>query len=479
MRSIRLILLIGLAACGTDVSTGSTPDATPTARATWYQDVAPIAAKHCMSCHRTGGIAPFSLTDYDDARENAPMLLAPIDSGVMPPFDAREEADCTPRFGWKDDPRLSAQEIATIHAWVEDGAQPGTVTDVPPPPNTDLTGVTQTLKPLVPFTASGDRDLFMCTVLDPNTTGEWLTGMQVRPGNPNVVHHVVLTELEAGTDQNTLVAQHGIGMPWDCSNMATPGGFVVNIWTPGNEPLQTDGTLAVPIAAGAKLVMQIHYHPAGKVNDPDTTSVDLRTTLSWPQKMYFVTALGNATTAPLLLSDPDDRSPTIPEFRIPANKADHTESMRFPITDLGGLTDVRIYSVNPHMHLLGTHIAGQIQRAVPTSAQPANECLANGNWNFDWQRTYLYDTTLASLPTISVGDVIDVQCHWNNTLDNPFEQRALADAGLVAPVDVTLGEGQSTDEMCLEIFGLAIPAPPPATGRTIPTPAPALARLAR
>ena len=38
-------------------------------------------------------------------------------------------------------------------------------------------------------------------------------------------------------------------------------------------------------------------------------------------------------------------------------------------------------------------------------------------------------------------------------------QRLLKDEGLVAPVDITLGEG-STDEMCLEIFGFAIDAPP-------------------
>jgi len=37
-------------------------------------------------------------------------------------------------------------------------------------------------------------------------------------------------------------------------------------------------------------------------------------------------------------------------------------------------------------------------------------------------------------------------------------QRALADAGLVAPIDINLGEG-SLDEMCLEIFGILLDAP--------------------
>ena len=52
-------------------------------------------------------------------------------------------------------------------------------------------------------------------------------------------------------------------------------------------------------------------------------------------------------------------------------------------------------------------------------------------------------------------------------MNNPFVLRALKDAGLNAPVDITLGEGNSTDEMCLEIFGISVDAPPMSTSRTV------------
>jgi hypothetical protein len=246
--------------------------------------------------------------------------------------------------------------------------------------------------------------------------------------------------------------------------------------------METPPGMAVPITGGAKLVMQLHYHPAGRPHDPDATSLDLRTSLTWPQRMYFIGALGNALAAPQLLPDPDDRTSS-PEFRIPANKPDHVEHMRFTVGALGGITDLRVYSVNPHMHLIGTHISGKIERAVPTPTQPSEECLANGLWNFDWQRTYYYNATLDELPTVAQGDVVDVQCRWDNTIDNPFEQRALADAGLGQPIDVGLGEGQSTDEMCLEIFGLSIPAPAAPAAMVLPprelTAVPVLSRIAR
>ncbi len=338
---------------------------------------------------------------------------------------------------------------------------------MPLPANTDLTGVTMTLAPMTPFIASGSRDEFMCTVLDPaTTTGMFVTGLQVRPGNPTVVHHAVIGEVFATGANAAAIAPHPVGVPWDCSTIQVPADLVVSIWTPGNQPMQTPAQLAVPVLAGAKLVMQIHYHPAGTVAAPDTTSVDLRTSSVWPQKLYFVGAFGNAAAAPQLLPDPDDRIAGVPEFRIPANKPDHTEHMAIPVPDLGGLTGVQFYSVNPHMHLVGTHINATITRPAPRGNDPQTECLANGTWNFDWQRTYAYDAPIAQLPSAMPGDVIDVVCHWNNTMANPFEQRALADAGLVAPVDVTLGEGSSTDEMCLEIFGLSIDAPPQPTALT-------------
>jgi len=456
-----LLCLALLGACGTDIEPIA-PDATATSKVTWFQDVAPVVSKHCMSCHQAGGIAPFALTDYDSARMNAQRMLTQIDQGSMPPYGAREEADCTPRFGWVDDPRLSATEKQLLHDWLDQGLEMGTVADVPKPASTDLPGITRAIQPTTGFAASGDKDEFVCYVLDPVATGTWITGLQVRPGVPEVVHHVVLTEIFAGANQDALVAAHPVGQPFDCSTITQPGDLTVNIWTPGNQPMETPDELAVPLLQGAKLIMQIHYHPAGGSHAPDTTAVDLRTSNVWPKKMYFVGAFGNATAAPQLLADPDDRT-TAPEFRIPANKADHVEHMRFTVGDLGTLTNVRLYSANPHMHLIGTHISGTIERPTARGGDPQKECLANGNWNFDWQRTYIYDAPLDQLPSVQKDDIIDVQCHWNNTIENPFVQRALNDQGLVAPVDISLGEGGSTDEMCLEIFGIAVDAPPAPT----------------
>src|SRR5678815_4237470 len=78
MRSLSLVLAfgfgLGLGACGAD--DGDTPPPPDDGQVTWFQDVAPILSRHCMTCHQDGGIAPFSLTEYDSAKDNSELILA-------------------------------------------------------------------------------------------------------------------------------------------------------------------------------------------------------------------------------------------------------------------------------------------------------------------------------------------------------------------------------------------------------------------
>ena len=454
-----------LAACGGD----DPPIDPPVTGPTWYADVAPIVATHCMGCHQDGGIAPFALTDYEAASANGARMVDAVEQGIMPPFDARATPTCSPPRGWQDDPRLSAAERATLRAWVDAGAPAGTPAAIAIPPPPGLAGVTTTLTPATPFTTTGDRDQFICYALDPgNAALTWMSGLQIRPGNPDVVHHVVTVALFPKRDpgdpdgpNEQLRASGMISVPFDCADggvTTMANSFLLGVWTPGNQPIDLPAGVAAPLLGKSLIVIQLHYHPGGRpTNAPDATAVDLRLTDARPAQLYTATAVGNAAAAPQLLADPDDRA--APEFRIPANAADHREHMRFTI----GAVDqpIPLLAAYPHMHYLGTGIDVTITRAAPTATQPADECLYSGGWNFDWQRSYLYDAAPAALPTVATGDVIDIACSYDNTLENDFVRLALDEAGLAAPIDVVLGE-QTLDEMCLGIFGVAVPLPPAA-----------------
>ncbi|MEP6780472.1 MAG: cytochrome c, partial [Gemmatimonadaceae bacterium] len=55
---------------------------------TFTKDVAPIVYKNCASCHRPGGLGPFSLLDYDSAKANIDDMRDAVRDRVMPPWHA-------------------------------------------------------------------------------------------------------------------------------------------------------------------------------------------------------------------------------------------------------------------------------------------------------------------------------------------------------------------------------------------------------
>ena len=96
---------------------------------TFTKDVAPILYKSCVECHRPTMFAPMSLVSYDDARPWARSIKQRVSARTMPPWGAD-----SPHGLFKNDPRLTEEEVATIVAWVDGGAPKGDDKDLPPVP---------------------------------------------------------------------------------------------------------------------------------------------------------------------------------------------------------------------------------------------------------------------------------------------------------------------------------------------------------
>jgi mono/diheme cytochrome c family protein len=93
------------------------------------KDVAPLVFRHCTPCHRPGGSAPFSLLNYRDAKDRAPLIAAAVEERRMPPWLPE------PGYGtFADERRLSDDEIDLIRRWVDEGAIEGDPGDLPPTP---------------------------------------------------------------------------------------------------------------------------------------------------------------------------------------------------------------------------------------------------------------------------------------------------------------------------------------------------------
>jgi hypothetical protein len=425
---------------------------------TYYKDVAPIIQGHCQGCHVPGGIGAFPLQSYDDAHANSDSIVYETGAKNMPPWGARTTSECTPRFKYKDDPSLSDAEIATIAAWHAGGDVAGDPKDAPPPntnpPITDLPNSTKLSSP-TPFTLSGQADDFRCFVFDPQLTAQtWVTGTFVKPGNSTIVHHALIFSVPAGAtipppddpkvpDQYTCFGSSGVS-----------GQQLVAVWAPGAEPNIYPTDVASPLAAGTKLIMQIHYHPhANATPDPDTTTFEFATQTAKPTWAVVPTLMGNFAKQ----VNANGIGLVNPPFVIPPNTDNvqftmqYTEPSSIPIP-------IKILSVAAHMHLVGVDEKITIHRANPTTDQPADECMLQvPEWNFNWQRSYQYDTPIDSLPTIAPGDVAQIRCTYDNTLQNPWVAQALTEQGLTQTQSVTLGE-TTLDEMCLGAFWLVAPA---------------------
>ncbi len=429
---------------------GSTSTGGPAAKPTFHKDIEPILQKSCLSCHTAGNIAPFALSTYDDAKTVAGLLVARTKDRSMPPWGAFETETCKPRHAWQDDKRLSDAEIKTIDDWNKDGAPEGDPKDAPakPAPAIDgLPGVETTVTPQKPFVASGEKDQFRCFVLDPKIDKKrYLNGSHFIAGNPKVVHHALMFLDEKGEGAAKADADGG----YDCfGGPDLSGATLIAAWAPGGVPNEYPSNIGLPVAANSKLVMQIHYHPAGATGAPDATRFQMRFTDVDPDYEAAIALIGNFTGdeggGDGLLPGPGDKSG--PEFLIPAGAKGHTETMRFTVPP--GLPELKVYGVANHMHYVGTDMSIQVARAAPTAAQPADECLLETpKWDFNWQRQYAYDTSIETLPTLRTGDQITFKCTYENNMDNPFVKRALLEQKLTAPLDVTLGE-TTLDEMCL------------------------------
>lgn len=541
-----------LAACGSATEPGPGPGGNTNTNnnvsatgPTYHQDVRPLLADKCGGCHLQGGLAPFNFETYENTAPLASLIAAAVRTGRMPPWGAQETAACDIQRPFQDDLRLEAADITLIESWAAAGAPEGTAPQTLEPFAGKLSNLPRVDKELVPslgFSAVGNRDQFRCFVLDPQfMVQSYLQGLDFDPGNEKVVHHAIVYADPSGTAGSNLADADG---QYDC--FGGPGfsdTFLVAAWAPGAVPLVYPDNAAMPLPAGSKLVLQIHYHPLGDTPEQDLTKVRIMYTEDPPEYLAAAAFVGNFPDefAPGqgLLPGPSDTAG--PEFVIPAGASDHLEKMALTIpfrTDAGPFTGAYIYSVATHMHYVGTDMSVRIRRAAgappcnaaeseplstcvqancpnatgfalsqcaeqscgpalnalsplcgsclqeelisgtanPVAAcgvpfvppadlygtvpeQSANECLIQTPaWDFNWQRSYVYDAEIQDLPFIGPGDTFELDCHYNNSMSNPFVREALAQQGLDAPREVVLGD-ETLDEMCLLAVSFLYKAP--------------------
>ena len=160
---------------------------------TFERDVQPVLQKHCQHCHRPGEIGPMSLVNYEQVRPWAKAIRESVLLKKMPPWFA------DPNHGkFSNDRSLTQAEIDTLVGWADTGARQGDPTTASAP--TQFVAGWQIGKPDVifelakefPVPASGVVPYKWMTVPTGFTEDKWIQAVEVRPGNPAVLHHAVV-----------------------------------------------------------------------------------------------------------------------------------------------------------------------------------------------------------------------------------------------------------------------------------------------
>jgi len=98
------------------------------AQTSYSRDVAPVLQKHCVQCHREGGIGPWNMDGYGHVKNYSTMMQEVLLTGQMPPWHA------DPAHGrWANERSLTAAETQRLLSWISEGAQRGDDPEPLPP----------------------------------------------------------------------------------------------------------------------------------------------------------------------------------------------------------------------------------------------------------------------------------------------------------------------------------------------------------
>ena len=358
---------------------------------TFTKDIAPILYRNCVGCHRTGDIAPMELISYQQVRPWAAALKESVVKRTMPPWFA------DPAHGkFRNDRRLSSEQIATIVAWVNAGAPKGDDRDLPARPKfvegwslsrpPDLV-IEMPLDAKVP--ATGQMDLQNYYVKAPVKEDVFIEAIELRPGNRRVVHHSIanIVDLPEGLAPESLLSGKKLG----------PTGWKLVGQAPGKGALQFLPGTAKRISAGAYIEFNMHYTPTGK-DETDRSSLGL-----WFAK-YPVTH--EVVSRPAREETYIDGKKVTRVPNIPPNVDNWEIVAKMNVRD-----DITIYAVSPHMHFRGKDMKYTARRPDGTE-----EVLLNvPRYNYEWQLNYEFETPV-KLPA---GSTITVLSHYDNSANNP------------------------------------------------------------
>ncbi|MBM3788609.1 MAG: cytochrome c [Acidobacteria bacterium] len=381
---------------------------------TYHREIAPPLQKHCQTCHRAGEAVPVTLTSYAEVRPWAKAIKQAVGSRKMPPWFA------DPYVGhFTNGGRMSPADLATLTAWIDQGAPEGNAKDAPLPvqfaegwaigqPDAVLE-----MPESVPVPASGTVDYTYIIVPTGFTEDKWHFA-EARPGDRSVVHHIIVFAREPGS---RWLSKYPVNKAFVPRGGGDGGGQFITGFAPGSPPEALREGQGKLIKAGSDLVFQMHYTANGKAT-ADRSRIGMRFARTTPTQRVLTLAAVNS------------------KFVIPPGAAAHVVDGATTLHQ-----DTELIGLLPHMHLRGKLM--EIRAACQN--RKVNIFLRFPGYEFNWQLWY----QLQRGKHLPAGTRIEA----TGTFDNSGNNRNNPDY----KAEVRQGE-QSWEEMMTGFFNIAFDA---------------------
>ena len=351
---------------------------------TFSKDVAPILYKNCVECHRPTAMAPMSLLTFDDARPWARAIKQKVVRREMPPWGA------DPTVGkFSNDVSLKQADIDTIAAWADAGAPEGNKTELPQAPkfaeSWSIGQPDHVFKMLKPFTVPADGTVPYVYITVPTNLKEdiWVRGIELKPSDRRVVHHIISDMVEDDGKADT-------GEPRLTKDPARKEIGGVGGLVPGRLYGVFEEGVARKIPAGTDIVLQMHYTTIGQ-SVIDQTEIGVILAKEPPSRLRV---------------EGGGAMPNI-SFVIPRNHPNYEVTAK-KLMD----KDAYLTQLYPHMHVRGKSV--QYKILYPDGR---DEVVLNvPKYDFNWQTSY----RLAEAKFMPKGSTLMVIAHFDNSKGNRF-----------------------------------------------------------
>ena len=366
---------------------------------TFHRDIEPILQRSCQNCHRAGGVGPMPLVTFEQVAPYAGLIEYKTGlrdrAGARPPWYMEKDVGIQ---SYKNDPSLSAAELAAISTWARTGTQKGDPADAPEPLVFD-----DSLK-----WAAGEPDLIVKTnsVTKLAGTPDWwgeIDRVPVGLDEDRYVKSVEIVEVndvdnQAGTGRETVGGRYIFHhMIWSTAQLDENGDRIedtVTSWPVhevGRNPDLFDPDGGRLLRAGTYIYSDsVHLHSNGL----DTTGhleIGFRFHPKGYEPKYERAILGLGNGVDISIAGNQDGQ-ELHAYRV---LEEHTKIITF----------------EPHLHAPGERMCLEAIWGYTV------ETLSCVGYDHNWVRGYAYEADAA--PLLPKGTILHIVGYMNNTETNP------------------------------------------------------------